>query len=63
MVIGGFHDLEMILATGSVDFASCLYRFYGFESFDDIGSCYVVHVDLVSKLWHECFGHLNYRYL
>ena len=63
MVIQDLHDLVMIVATGSVDFALRLYRFDVFESSDDIGSCFVVHVDLVSRLWHEHFGHVNYRYL
>ncbi len=63
VVIWDLHDLEMIVATGSVDSASCLYRFDGFESSDDTGSCLVAHANLVSRLWHERFGHVNYRYL
>ena len=63
MVIWDLHDPEMIVATGSVDSASRLYRFDGFESSDGTSSCFVAHVDLVSKHWHECFGHVNYRYL
>lgn len=53
----------MVVANGSVDFASCLYRFDGFESSDDIGSCLVAHVDSISRLWHKCLSHVNYRYL
>ena len=60
MVIRDLHDPEMIVSTGSADYASCLYRFDGFESSDDTGSCYVVHVDSVSRLWHEHFRHVNY---
>ena len=60
VVIRDLHDPEMIVATRSADYASCLYRFNGFESSDDTRSCYVIHVDLVSKLWHEHFGHVNY---
>jgi hypothetical protein len=49
----------MIVATGSVDSASRLYRFDGFESSDDTGSCLVAHADSVSRLWHEHFGYVN----
>ena len=63
VVIRDLHDPKMIVATGSAEFASCLYKFDGFESSDDIESCFVAHEDSVSKLWHERFGHVNYQYL
>ena len=63
MVIWDLHDSEMVVATRSVDSTSCLYRFDGFESFDDTSSCLVAHVDSISRLWHEHLGHVNYRYL
>ena len=63
MVIQDLHDYEIIVAIGSVDSTSCLYRFDGFEYSDDIGSCLVAHANLVSKLWNEHLGHVNYRYL
>ena len=63
VVIRDLHDSEMVVATGSVDFASCFYRFDGFESSDDTGSCLIAHEDLVSRLWHGCLGYFNYRYL
>jgi hypothetical protein len=27
------------------------------------GSSFIAHVDSLSRLWHEIFGHLNYKYL
>ena len=63
MVISDLHDFDLILATGSVDSASHLYRFYGFESTDDRESYLVAHADLVRKIWDELLGHVNYRYL
>ena len=63
VVIRDLHDPDLVVATRSVDFASRLYRFDGFESSDTIGSSLIAHVDSVSRLWHECFGHVNYRYL
>ena len=63
VVIQDLQDSEMIMDTRSVDSASHLYRFDGFESSDDTGSCLVAHVDLISRLWHEHLGHVNYRYL
>jgi hypothetical protein len=63
VVIQDLHDSDMIVATGSVDTASRLYRFDGFESSNGTGSYLIAHVDLVSRLWHEQLGHVNYRYL
>ena len=63
VVIQDLHDSELIVAIGSVDSASCLYRFDGFESFDDTGSYLVAHEYLVSRLWHARLGHVNYIYV
>ena len=63
MVIQALHDSELIMATGSVDTASRLYKFDGFESSAGTGSCLIAHADSVSRLWHEHLGHVNYRYL
>ena len=63
VVIQDLHDSELIVATGSVDSASHLYRFDGFESSDDTGSCLVAHANLVRRLWNEHLGHVNYKYL
>ena len=45
VVIRDLHDPDMIVATRSDDSVSLLYRFDGFEPSEDIGSCYVAHVD------------------
>jgi len=63
VVIRNLHDLDVVLATGNVDFASQLYIFDGFESSNSSGSSIIAHADLVSKLWHEHLGHVNYIYL
>ncbi|KAH9292456.1 hypothetical protein KI387_042361 [Taxus chinensis] len=61
VVIRELHDHDDIVATGFVDPCS---RLYVFESFDNsAGSSLIAHADSLSKLWHERFGHLNYRYL
>jgi hypothetical protein len=39
-----------------------LYKFNNFGS-STLPSVFVAHNDEVSKLWHERFGHLNYRSL
>ena len=41
--------------------SSQLYKFYGFETFS--GSSFIAHAHSLSRLWHERFGHLNYRNL
>lgn len=63
VVIRELHDLDLVVATGSVDPYSRLYRFDGFESLDGSSVSLVAHADSVRKLWHERFGHVNYRYL
>lgn len=50
VVIWDLLDFEIIVVTGSVDYASHLYSFDGFESSSDIGSCLVAHIDLLSRL-------------
>lgn len=63
VVIRDLHDPDLVVAIGSVDSASHLYRFDGFESSNTVGSSLIAHADSVSRLWHKCFGHVNYRYL
>ena len=63
VIIWDLHNSEMVVATRSVDFASRLYRFDGFESSDDTSSCLVAHADSVSRIWHNNLGHVNYIYL
>ena len=38
-----------------------MYKFDSFES--SFGSSFISHVDALGRLWHEIFGHINYRYL
>lgn len=63
VVIPNLHDSDLIVAIGSVDSTSHLYRFDGFEPSDGTGTCLIAHVDLVRRLWHEHLGHVNYIYL
>ena len=53
---------EHVLATRSVDDITRLYKFDNFGSYS-LPSLFVSHSDEVRKLWHEKFGHLNYRSL
>ena len=63
MVIRDLHDPDLIVAIGSVDLQSYLYQFDGFESSNSTSVSLVAHVDTVRNLWHENFGHINYKYL
>ena len=62
VVIKDLRDPRHILAIGIVDDSIRLHKFDNFGS-----SClpfgFVAHNDEVIKLWHERFGHLNYRSL
>jgi hypothetical protein len=51
-----------VLATGIIDDINRLYKFDNFWS-SYFSSVFVPHSDDLSKLWHERFGHLNYRSL
>jgi hypothetical protein len=51
-----------VLATGIVDDITRLYKFDNFGS-SSFSSVFVAHSDDLSKLWHEQFGHLDYRSL
>jgi transposase InsO family protein len=51
-----------VLATGIVDDITRLYKFDNFGS-SSFSSIFVAHSDDLRKLWHERFGHLNYRSL
>jgi hypothetical protein len=50
------------LATGIVDDITRLYKFDNFGS-STFSSVFISHSEDLSKLWHEQFGHLNYRSL
>eukprot|EP00253_Pinus_taeda_P023024 PITA_23024 len=62
VVIKDLRDPKQILATGIADDSTRLYKFHNFGS-SNLPSVFVALNDEVSKLWHERFGHLNYRSL
>ena len=49
------------VATGEVNHRSSLYTFYEFIEPDS--ALLLTHADDSSRLWHERFGHLNFRYM
>jgi hypothetical protein len=49
------------VATGEVNHQSRLYNFYEFIELDS--ALLLTHVDESSRIWHEIFGHLNFRYM
>lgn len=49
------------IATGEVNNEARLYTF--FEFIESESSLLFTHADDSSRLWHERFGHLNYRYM
>ena len=55
-------DSRHVLVTGIVDDITRLYKFDNFGS-SPFPLFFVSHSDDLSKLWHEWFGHLNYRSL
>jgi hypothetical protein len=62
VVINDLKDHKHVLATGIVDDITSLYKFNKFWSSSFL-SIFVAHSDELRKLWHEWFGHLNYRSL
>jgi hypothetical protein len=62
VVIKDLKDPKHVLATGIYDDITKLYKFENFGS-SAFSSVFVAHSDDLSKLWHEQFGHLNYRSL
>jgi transposase InsO family protein len=62
VVIKDLKDPKHVLATGIVDDITRLYKFDNFGS-SYFSSVFVAHSDDLRKLWHERFGHLNYRSL
>jgi hypothetical protein len=49
------------VATGEVNHQSRLYTFSKFIEPDS--ALLLTHVDESSRIWHESFGHLNFRYM
>jgi hypothetical protein len=62
VVIKDLQDPKHIIATPIVDDITGLYKFDNFGS-SYFSSVFVAHSDDLRKLWHERFGHLNYRSL
>jgi transposase InsO family protein len=62
VVIKDLKDPKHVLATGIADDITRLYKFDNFGS-SSFSSVFVAHSDDLRKLWHERFGHLNYRSL
>ena len=62
VVIKDFKNPQNVLATETVDDITRLYKFNNFGS-SPFPSVFVSHSDNLIKLWHEQFGHLNYRSL
>jgi hypothetical protein len=62
VVIKDLKDLKHVLATRIVDDITRLYNFDNFGS-SSFSSVFVVHSNDLSKIWHERFGHINYRSL
>ena len=62
VVIKDFKNPQNVLATGIVDDITRFYKFINFGS-SPFPLVFVAHSDNLSKLWHEQFGHLNYRSL
>ena len=60
VVIKDFKNPQNVLTTGTVDDITKLYKFNNFGS-SPFPLVFVAHSDNLSKLWHERFGHLNYR--
>lgn len=53
---------DTTITVGKADHQSRLYTFSHFAP-NISPTALLTHLDGVSKLWHEQFGHLNYRYL
>jgi hypothetical protein len=62
VVIKDLKDPKHVLATRIVDDITSLYKFDNFGS-SSFSSVFVSNNDDLRKLWHERFGHLNYRSL
>ena len=62
VVIKDFENPQNVLANGTVDDITKLYKFNNFGS-SPFPSVIVAHSDNLNKLWHEWFGHWNYRSL
>ena len=50
------------IAKGVVDHTSKVYMFSHFLPYSN-PSALLIHANEASKLWHEIFGHINYKYI
>ena len=50
------------IAKGVVDHTSKVYMFSHFLPYSN-PSTLLIHANEASKIWHEIFGHINYKYL
>ena len=62
VVIKDLKDHKHVLATEIANDITRLYKFDNFRS-SSFSSIFVSHSDDLNKLWHEWFGHINYRSL
>ena len=51
-----------VVALGYVDHQSRMYKFYKFIP-NSRGQALLSHTNETNKMWHEIFGHMNYKYL
>ena len=51
-----------VIAKGVANHTSKVYMFSHFLPYSN-PSTLLIHANEASKLWHEIFGHLNYKYL
>ena len=51
-----------VIAEGVVDQTSKVYKFSHFLPYSN-PSAFLTHANEASNLWHEIFGHINYKYL
>ena len=51
-----------VIAKGVVDHTLKVYKFSHFLPYSN-PSTLLIHANEASKIWHEIFGHLNYKYL
>ena len=51
-----------VVAKGVVDHTSKVYMFSHFLPYSN-PSTLLIHANEESKIWHQIFGHINYKYL
>ena len=51
-----------VIEKGVVDHTSKVYKFSHFLPYSNPSAC-LIHANEVRNIWHEIFGHLNYKYI